>query len=76
MEIIDSLIQLKRVLAEQEGEISSITLNKKGADALNAECKRLCSHHCIGICPTCGRITDNMVLGIKVVRVPESPLEA
>lgn len=66
--IIDVLLQLKQVFAEHEGEILSITLNKDGIDALNAECKRFCSHCCVGICPTCGRVLDNMVLGIKIDR--------
>jgi len=69
-EIINTLIQLKEVFAEYEGEVLSITLNKKGMDAINTECKRLCSHCCVGICPTCGRITDNMVLGIKIEENP------
>ena len=66
--IIESLIQLREAFAEQEGEVLGITLSKNGIDALNAECQKLCLHKCLGICPTCGRVSDNtlMVLGIKI----------
>lgn len=76
MKIIDSLLRLKEVLLEQEGEISSIILNKKGVDALNAECQKLCGHIPVGTCPTCGKVNiNNEVLGIKIVIRPESPLQ-
>lgn len=68
MEIIDLLLQLKKVLAEREGEILSITLNKKGIDALNVELQIFHSHCCVGVCPTCNRVTSNMVLGIRVIK--------
>ena len=69
-EIINLLLKLKTAFAENEGEILEITLNEKGVEALNAECQRFCSHCCIGICPACGRVTDSMVLGIKIKEVP------
>ena len=70
--IINTLIQLKEVFAESEGKVLKITLNKKGVEALNAECQRYCAHCCVGVCPTCGRITDSMVLGIKIEETLEN----
>ena len=66
-EIIDKLNQLRGAFAQHEGEILSITLNKKGADALNVECQDCCSICCVVTCPTCGGITDKQVLGIRIV---------
>ena len=68
MTIIESLIQLREVFAEQEGEVLGITLSKNGIDALNAECQKLSLHKCLGVCPTCGGVSDNiaMILGIKI----------
>ena len=66
-EITDLLLKLKIAFAEHEGEILKVTLNKKGVEALNNEVKRFCSHYCVGVCPACGRITDNMILGIKII---------
>lgn len=65
--IINTLLKLKAEFAEHDGEILSITLNKAGNDILASECQRFCSHTCIGdICPKCGRVLDNMILGIKI----------
>ncbi len=66
MKITDALLQLKQVIAELDGEVLSITLDKKAIDNLNKECQQLCSHCCCGVCPTFGRVTDNKVFGIKI----------
>ncbi len=67
-DIIGALTRLKGAFAQQEGVILNITLNKKGVDALDAECKRFCSHPCcVDICPTCGSKIENMILGIKII---------
>lgn len=72
MRISDALLQLRQAFDEHEGEVLQITLSKKAADALNAECISFCKHACIGICPACGRKTDNEVLGIKILVTSES----
>lgn len=68
MKIIAALLQLKQCFAEQEGEITQLGLDKKAYDALNKECMRLCSHCCLGVCPACGRVNDDKVLGIDIFK--------
>lgn len=68
-EIIIALLRLKEIFLKHEGEILSITLNKKGVDALNNECRKLCGHIPVGVCPFCGRVNiNNEVLGIKIIK--------
>ncbi len=67
LDITNALLRLKESLAIQDGEILSITLNKAGKDAINAECLKFCSHLPIGTCPTCGRVNVNPeILGIQI----------
>lgn len=67
-EILDTLMQLKTLLALHKGDILSITLNKAAKDAINDECQKLCGHIPVGVCPTCGRLNiNNEILGIKLL---------
>lgn len=69
MKIIDVLLELKRVFAEQDGEVLRLVIDKKGFEALETECSRLCAHEIFGVCPTCGNClppNTNVLLGIVI----------